>query len=547
MQRLYTLMFCLYIGNLQAAIFVVGDAGAECTHQSLQSALDAAKANGPEIDVIYATQAGSYLNTRAKIVDQSVWIVGGHTDCTRTTLGPENTDIHGSNEQADSVFEIYSLQAANPQHSVILQNLSISGGQPDELHGGGVELTSNDFDLTLIGLDIHHNSSSFGGGVRIDAGVDVEVVIANSIVAQNNASQDGGGISCTGGATIRMEGENVVALNSATSGGGIDADNCIIEREGALNLYQNLADNDGAGIYLRNGAAFRDLPDPESPENILHAHNNSAVSGGGAVLVHGGTSSLSLRAAVLEHNSSEFGAGIWLKNGASANWSGAIRPGECRQNTADWGGSCLYLSDSSSMSISGVEVSENQDTNLAAIEIFDGSFLFAESILAHHNDNVFRFAGNQTDAILRYITIADNAGISISVDNGALVDLNSSINQSGLQDFAIVDVTAFLNTTCVLSDVDQWLDTGDRNVHATTQFQDRAMKNYRLDDSQLLLRGPVGVSAIDYCDGPAPGSPDLDGKARAFDHPNSTNFHGAYDLGAYENHFDSDVIFTNGF
>ncbi|MCB1601840.1 MAG: hypothetical protein KDI66_17590, partial [Xanthomonadales bacterium] len=111
-------------GPAMAATYAVG-ADAACTHTDLALAISQAQSN-PGTDFIHIARNQSYSAVALNISNQSVWLIGGYSDCA-DTVPSGRTTLNGAGGAADSVIEI--LAGDGSVRDVYLQNLAITGGE----------------------------------------------------------------------------------------------------------------------------------------------------------------------------------------------------------------------------------------------------------------------------------------------------------------------------------------------------------------------------------------------------------------------------------
>lgn len=547
MRQLLVILLLTSTTFARAATFIVGDNSPECTHQTLQSAITAAAVNGPDVDLIYVTQAIDYNNIGINISDQSVWLFGGHTDCTLDTQDGR-TSINGvgiNSPNPDSVFELFSPGPDVPgDHQIILQNLTIAFGATDFDGGGGIELAGTGMDLIMINSVLGLNASNHGGGLFIyDSDETVEVFIRDSGFFGNVASDNGGALSCIGGATISMTGQTEIVSNDADRGAGIHLDGCELSVEDSFRAEDNIAQSDGGALLIENGGRFHDL-DHVGSQGAAEFISNQTGHRGGAVAISGLGSSLTLHGPAFIGNHAVHGGGVAAFDSATAFVAAApSQEARCELNQVSSLGACLYLSNNASAVLAQARVIGNAGTSIGGT-MYSGpdSFIFAESLVIAGN-STGAFGANNGEGIAHFLTVADNSETAFSLWNESSLELHSSIVEDPGQALSSVEAGSTFSNRCVASRDGQGLQGGNENqvipVGEDIPFIDRLAGNYRLN-----LTDPEATFYVDYCDGPAPGFADLDGVSRPFDLDAVANGIGHYDLGAYE---IGDLIFVSGF
>lgn len=202
--------------------FIVGPVeDPRCQYDSLAAALDAAAANGPEMDRILLAQ--DQTSVRVAVFDHDVIIEGGFADCGLAPNGSGKTAVVG-----DGGGTVLQLTGETDYREVELHNLDITGGGDDGA-GGGLEVRGS-MRVLLRGVHVRGNTSRLGGGIYVERAVGqfsgIVELLEGTHVHENSASEFGGGIYAQGGA-VRMRADRVVIeRNSALYGGGIFCSNC---------------------------------------------------------------------------------------------------------------------------------------------------------------------------------------------------------------------------------------------------------------------------------------------------------------------------------
>ncbi|MEO8673444.1 MAG: hypothetical protein ABI411_19180 [Tahibacter sp.] len=196
-----------------AKTFAVGR-GAGCTHTTIQSAIDAAKANRGA-DTIRITRSLRYTR-QALVVDtrESLAILGGFAQCNQAASDGNATTIDGAGGATDPVVRI----AADTGALVQLDGLTIQGGDEDgDGYGGGIYFRGNGI------LDINHstisaNVAGYGGGIYAwGTGREAELVIGEGVqISSNVARYSGGGVYVEGLEMSMLGADSWIAFNRAT-------------------------------------------------------------------------------------------------------------------------------------------------------------------------------------------------------------------------------------------------------------------------------------------------------------------------------------------
>lgn len=190
---------------------------ANCTHNDIQDAIDAAS---PTRGAIIHIVGFSWTGIGLVVQDKDIALSGGHAACLDygvsglTTLS--NTPHRGL--QGSPVLGVYGT--ANVSASRIE---FINGGQGNDTQdGGGIQFEATGT-LTLGNVVVRDNVAVNGGGIamRSGAGPSTLRLLANTRIADNEASDDGGGIHLANRTTLRVDSPDVsIADNEAMWGGG---------------------------------------------------------------------------------------------------------------------------------------------------------------------------------------------------------------------------------------------------------------------------------------------------------------------------------------
>lgn len=164
--------------------------------------------------------------------------------------GPNSFDLsHGiicSNKSTGIYILAYDQFFAQIDDVIIESN-----GDPD-YDGGGIY---NNASLSLNHATIRNNTAAKGGGIYDMHWQWLEMHISNSIIENNEAEQDGGGIYSSSASSFSVN-NSIVRNNKASNGGGLFlTGDDLLYSSNANHLYNvevtmNQALNNGGGIYL---------------------------------------------------------------------------------------------------------------------------------------------------------------------------------------------------------------------------------------------------------------------------------------------------------
>jgi len=544
-------------GSAVADVYRVGDTNRDaCDYETLQSAIDAATANGSGLETILIANTGSYTNVAAVVGDKSLLIEGGFDSCF-SALPDVPADLSGNG--GDPVI---SIEPPSLNTQVTLRGLRIHGGGflgKFGSSGGGVYVTNNTF-VTIEETTIENNNAAFGGGLYLLRNLGPATVQLNAGVQikDNHAAIGGGGVYVNGGEMkIVADRVNIDGNISDDYGGGIALDNGIAtvgnpaqvdarhDVTGA-SVSGNSAASNGGGIYV--STPLSPFADGALLANELIVDSNTAGQAGGGIAAYGPSfvsmardyavplleyqCSNSAGCSRISNNSVGAGAvgtrggAIALSSGAEANIAQTIIRGNKAQD-----GSAVYMDDGTSITLEGVLVTGNQSYDTTAA----GPTMHATFSSSAPGLNIAftTFAGN-----LEMSSIGPNVPAE---DIVALGGTQLTVNSTAFFDSAypIVAYSAYLDDCVVAingSSEDPYGTHTRKTRTSTPGFNDAVAGDYRLRSGSVLN---------DYCDSSAyqPQYRDLVLTTRCHDDPLKTNVYGACDVGAYE----SDQIFGNGF
>jgi predicted outer membrane repeat protein len=594
----------------------VGDTATDskCDYDDIQAAISAAAC--PETIVV--TNWKDYGPQHLLITDKSLTLTGSTAACgSGPVLDPGTTALAdavparitltgASNDDVDQAV----ITITGNSH-VTLDNFSISGARDTSYttnDGGGIVFLDYG-SLTLNNVELWQNYASRGGGIAMTAnGGHADLVIgANTVIHDNIAQQDGGGIYISGDVHMTMVQDQSAIYDNVARG-----------------KFQNGSDSGngyGGGLFIAGGRADIGSPglsngDDSVPQNAAIARNSAAMGGGVAALsdgVHDGVAAffttVPSRPVSVNGNTASTYGGALLANSTYANGKHAavclfgarvsanrapdaavaIIEGASLYFNADPGGICgkSTLPALGAVDCGGMagcnEIASNTDTggpgdNLLRIEASDAQldrFIMKGNqagfgiLTLSYDPQSLRLsnclvAGNHFTAA---VTDQDDTTVAIdgctfasnTLDGNRFFTLYADANRSTKLNLSnsIVqgdgdDKTAlFVGPSTLDADYNLLSDlstvsSGTGNFTADPEFVDPTHGDYHLAANFVLgLYSP----AIDYAPA-SDGGLDLDGHARNFDLGAVDNRYGPRDLGAYESWracAAADTVFCNGF
>ena len=179
-----------------------------------------------------------------------------------------NVDSSGGNNS-----RIFYFRNAN----VVIQDVTLTGGNPSPVGGGAIRMRSSELTLSrstlsantaitgggiysvdskiaLLNSTVSGNTArtSSGGGLRI---IDSEALIVNSTISGNSTADVGGGINGTGTNTVVIENSTISGNSAGFSGAGIQFDSGPISINNTT-IALNTAGFTTGGLYTRSSASI---------------------------------------------------------------------------------------------------------------------------------------------------------------------------------------------------------------------------------------------------------------------------------------------------
>lgn len=183
------------------------------------------------------------------------------------------------------------------QGDAVVQNLRFTAGTGTVGGGGGAVF--NNGKLSLINVEISDSDSSHGGGIFNN--IDAELHLNHSLVTNNSADFDGGGIHNASGQVVISD--STISDNQAHNGGGISNEGELVV-EGGSQVAGNIADQRGGGIYNAAGADVEAL----ISATVIDGNEASLLGGG---IWNGSKLNLGSSSSVENNIALESGGGIY--------------------------------------------------------------------------------------------------------------------------------------------------------------------------------------------------------------------------------------------
>lgn len=283
----------------------------------------------------------------------------------------ENSEISENKGDSGGICVAASSAKTKIKDSDIIKNSARSGG-------GGLDLVG---ESTIEYCNITDNKAEFstgGGGGLILAFNNKSCKIIKSVIKNNTAGENGGGIYINGG-TLSLESGAAIRENTAeTDGGGIYIRNGSLNLESGAAIRENTAKKDGGAIYAscEHSTITVNIGEKDDSDDIVIEKNNA--NRGGA-FYGADNARFVMNAGKVSENYSEVGGGgamyIW---GGTSNYSTfTMNGGEIIGNMAKKGGAggAVHIDDGSGKNAAFIMTGGLLSGNKAADENGYGSKL----------------------------------------------------------------------------------------------------------------------------------------------------------------------------
>ncbi len=278
------------------------------------------------------------------------------------TIINSNVDSSGTNDVA-RVMQTFDAE-------VTLNNLTIRGGEEDDIGGGGIHTKNGTLELnTVLVTDNKTSNDKHGGGLYLD---DTNTTINDSTISFNESAEHGGGIYTSNAVTLTIDGSVINNNTSDKKGGGVYAAHELSATQSSF-LFNTSTNESGGGIFSRHNASSTFFAD-------VRIENNKAVNGnGGGAYIEG---RLEILKSNFSENSAYRGGGLYHDNTDEAF---AINTSTFYKNAAieDGGGIAL---DGENATITNSTLASNTagDTG-SAIDSDNGTKAFLENTIVSDN------------------------------------------------------------------------------------------------------------------------------------------------------------------
>lgn len=283
----------------------------------------------------------------------------------------ENSEISENKGDSGGICVAASSAKTKIKDSDIIKNSARSGG-------GGLDLVG---ESTIEDCNITDNKAEFstgGGGGLILAFNNKSCKIIKSVIKNNTAGENGGGIYINGG-TLSLESGAAIRENTAeTDGGGIYIRNGSLNLESGAAIRENTAKKDGGAIYAscEHSTITVNIGEKDDSDDIVIEKNNAERGG---AFYGADNARFVMNAGKVSENYSEVGGGgamyIW---GGTSNYSTfTMNGGEIIGNMAKSGGAggAVHIDDGSGKNASFIMTGGFLSGNKAADKNGNGSKL----------------------------------------------------------------------------------------------------------------------------------------------------------------------------
>lgn len=557
-------------------------AGASCDAHTIQDAVNlAAQSQTTDAKIIDISSDQDYSAQSIRVDNQSLAFDGGRVSCDSLFTG-DPTPISG-NGTSGSVFLITG------SGDVSFYNLEILDGT--SAAGGGINFVGNG-SLTLTNVLIDLNTADNGGGISASSGGALDIYIdENTSILRNIAHDSGGGIEAHGNVYVyALKPSTLIGFNTAGNyGGGVSTVSPAQLTLGSPGLgalpvvFSNTAQW-GGGVSLRgDDDDIQMLMFAMDPSAAVGVGGNYASFGGGGIYIRPGNPNQARMCAQdfrIDDNASPQGAAIFLDwdtfidvdDGGAAFLNpddscdqegvGAVHCAEgvaCNEISRNVAtdlddnptGAIVYIGTSGYMGAQRLKAEHNVGTNLILAagnnDLIDGTAALRSCLIDGNqfSNELIHMQNDDDNLFIDQCTFAQdiiNATHLIAFDNAGgnqITMTNTIVDEPGTLTLAQPGIDQSIEN--ILTNDDSTLPSHFDIIVGTPAFVDVANGDYH------QLPNSLGVDfAI------ASGGSDLDGNRRDVDLPETPNFFGPRDLGAYETQGTfacsvADTIYCDGF
>ena len=302
--------------------------------------------------------------------------------------------------------------------SVLFEDMTISGGYAVQNNEAGAGIRGGEnTDIVVRNSVIANNEAYSGGGIFAQDRSAVSIV--DSTISDNKA-RHGGGVSGARYGTITVTGSTISGNSVGDSGGGIN-----VYEKGAITVTDSTVSDNTAGYY---GGGISGHGVTILVTNSIVADNTSQQLGGGIYGGYGDGSVLEVTDSVISGNSGRDGGGIW---GGSVEVTNTTISGTVNGNGIFTAGSMVLTGCTLSGNLDGAMYSRNNITldsctvsnNVErAVQAQDDVLVTNSRIINNDSSGIFGSDVTVMDSLIAY-----NSGSGVSSFSGRVEVINSTI------------------------------------------------------------------------------------------------------------------------
>ena len=222
-------------------------------------------------------------------------------------------------------------------------NNSIIKDNSANIDGGGIYLYGDDNTVTLQSTTISNNKAAYGAGVYIRGGITVNFK-TGCIISNNSASSLGGGLFSASSkeGSVNFEGVTI-SYNSSNNGAGIYLEEGTYGNYYSGNISNNTASENGGGIYAASKTKFYTGYDAGSSK--LNIQWNKAYRGGGIYIIDAERCYMRTNTTISYNSATQDGGGVYYSYKSELYRSGIGIYCTINSNSANYGGGIYFVGD----------------------------------------------------------------------------------------------------------------------------------------------------------------------------------------------------------
>ena len=308
--------------DLYASPGAVGDcsAGNPC---AVQTALNTAGTNGQD-DIIYLTTGTYDASGGTFTYDSTIWNPSENYALTIIGQGAGVSIIDGGNSNQGMYIITQGISDDSNAH-VLVEEISFQNGKSPG-YGGGIRIFTQTSNVMVKECDFEGNiAESFsGGGINVTSN-DGNITFTNNSFSENEAGDYGGGAYAWSGSGFVTLTNNTFVDNSSERGGGaygFSRLNTIILTNNIFtaNIANGISNENGGGTYAGS------LTGPITITNNTFSDNTANNFGGGVyVMAYGNDAVVNIYNNVVWNNAagSDFGDDIYVEDDGNLDQEGS--------------------------------------------------------------------------------------------------------------------------------------------------------------------------------------------------------------------------------